>query len=901
MSKLFRLMCAGLFLLPAFPMFAQRAFTPDDLVNWERITQKDISSDGKWAAVKVAPWQGDARLEVYTTAGKKSVTYDAVGKYGFSGSSRYLVVEQLPKTEVVDSLNLKKVKKKMMPMNMLVVHDLDKCTEWHIDSLKSYKLAEGSDWVAYQQGRKDSVLYVASLDGMRRLVFPNVSSYGFSEEGTSLYFVTADTVDGICPGVYRWQEDLEKPLLVKAGKGKFSRCIFDKEGRQLAFLYAEDKALSGKNSTLWLADALQPAEEVVTASTAGVPSGWGISPDGILSFSADGKRLFLGTAPEPLEKDTTVLDKYRPDVQVWSWDEPVQYTVQQYNLKRDLKRTYRALYQVDEQKLIQLGDTLQPQVVLAPEGVGEWALVSTSRPYSVSSMWEGRTRYDYYKVSLADGEKTLVSQADYTRYRLSPAGKYAFGYCEPDSCWYVIDLSANVRYEVTAGLKYPVWDEENDVPDYPAPYGMVGWTEGDERLLVSDRYDIWSLDPVGKGQPINLTRNGRSEGLRYDWIKLDKEAEAIRTSDVQLLTGFDEKKKTTAFYVTDFTASADPKLVLGGDCRLGQVVKATDSSRLLYTKESFRIYPDVWSAALDFKKPVQLTRGILQQDEYLWGSVELVSWISFDGQPLEGLLFKPEGFDPSKKYPMIVNFYERDSENLHQYHMPQAHRSTIDYHLYLSNGYLVFNPDIRYRDGYPGESCFNCLMSGIASIEAKGFVDGSHIGAQGHSWGGYQVAYLATRTSKFAAIESGAPVVNMFSAYGGIRWGSGLNRSFQYEHTQSRLGATPWDGPVRYFENSPLFLLDKVTTPILIMHNDRDGHVPWYQGIEFFVGMKRLQKPAWLLNYTGEVHWPQRLANQLDFQKRMFQFFNHYLKGEPMPVWMKDGVPAVKQPYMLGY
>ena len=216
-------------------------------------------------------------------------------------------------------------------------------------------------------------------------------------------------------------------------------------------------------------------------------------------------------------------------------------------------------------------------------------------------------------------------------------------------------------------------------------------------------------------------------------------------------------------------------------------------------------------------------------------------------------------------------------------------------------GYNVFNPDIRYVDGYPGESCYNCLMPGITMMIAKGYIDEKGIGAQGHSWGGYQVAYLATRTNLFSAIESGAPVVNMFSAYGGIRWGSGMARSFQYEHTQSRLGATPWSSPLRYLENSPLFTMDKVQTPILIMHNDADGHVPWYQGIEYFVAMKRLGKPCWLLNYTGEPHWPMHMANRIDFQRRMFQFFNHYLKNDKMPKWMSEGVPAVEQPFELGY
>jgi len=250
---------------------------------------------------------------------------------------------------------------------------------------------------------------------------------------------------------------------------------------------------------------------------------------------------------------------------------------------------------------------------------------------------------------------------------------------------------------------------------------------------------------------------------------------------------------------------------------------------------------------------------------------------------------------------MIVNFYEKSSQGLYGHHIPERGRSTIGYHYYTSNGYLIFNPDVYYKEGYPGEDAFNCVMPGITKLIATGFVNEKAIAAQGHSWGGYQVAYLATRTNLFAAIESGAPVVNMFSAYGGIRWGSGMNRSSQYEHTQSRIGKSIWESPLRYIENSPIFTMDKVQTPILIMHNDNDGAVPWYQGIEYFIALRRMEKPAWLLNYNNADHWPLRVEDKHDFQIRLAQFFDHYLKGAPMPKWMKEGIPATKKGIEFGY
>ena len=165
----------------------------------------------------------------------------------------------------------------------------------------------------------------------------------------------------------------------------------------------------------------------------------------------------------------------------------------------------------------------------------------------------------------------------------------------------------------------------------------------------------------------------------------------------------------------------------------------------------------------------------------------------------------------------------------------------------------------------------------------------------GQSWGGYQVAYLITQTNMYAAAWAGAPVVNMTSAYGGIRWESGMSRQFQYERTQSRIGGTLWEKPDLYIRNSPLFHLPKVQTPVVIMANDADGAVPWYQGIEMFTDLRRLGKPVWLLQYNGEAHNLVKRENRKDISIRELQFFDHYLKGAPAPVWLEKGVPAVEK------
>lgn len=887
-------------LLPAMSQTAKKNLTVDNLVTWQRISGQAISNNGKWVVCKMEPWEGNATVHLYGAQGREIISFPEADSFTFSHSSDYLIVTQKPKKEIIDSLKVLKTKKDKMPMNALIIYSLSGKKEI-IDSLKAFKLAQKADWIAYQRGRKDSTLYVRSLDGSRVTKFPAVKDFSFAKESGMLYYISAGDGKENKPGLFALNPQKGTSSLLKEGEGVFKQTTFDEKGKALAFLYCEKKDSCYKAMSLWLSEQEQPAKEIATRGNKAFPTGWVINENGKLHFSKTGLRLFLGTSPEPKQKDTLLLAENRPNVQVWSWNEPVQYTVQSYNKEKQLKKSYQAVYNIKNGSLFQLASVDLPDILLGNEGESPLALLFTSRPYSLSSMWEGRTRSDYYTVSLENGERKLLAKADYTQYRLSPQGKYAYGYAETDSCWYTLSLTDAKKVRLTTPVTFIAWDEENDVPDYPNAHGAAGWTANDENLLIYDRYDIWKFNPAVAQEPINLTVDGRKNNIFYRLLKLDKEERFIDLNRFQLLKGFNETTKGNGYYQARLATPAAPKILMAGNYMLSNIDKAKNTEDVIYTMESFEQYPDIHYSTLAFNKSTQLTHGDVQQKDFLWGTAELVSWISLDGRKVEGVVYKPADFNPNKKYPMIVNFYERNSETLYNYRMPEPHRSTIDYHLYNSNGYIVFNPDIRYMDGYPGESCYNCLMPGVSMLIGKGYIDEKAIGAQGHSWGGYQVAYLATRTDLFAAIESGAPVVNMFSAYGGIRWGSGLARAFQYEHTQSRLAGTPWSTPLRYLENSALFTMDKVQTPILIMHNDADGHVPWYQGIEYFVAMKRLGKPCWMLNYTGEPHWPMLTANKIDFQRRMLQFFNHYLKKGKMPQWMSEGVEAVNQPYELGY
>lgn len=844
----------------------KKLLTVNDIVKWNRITDSKISDDGKYVAVKIEPWKGKSVAKLYNSKGEEIFSADSAKTIFFTPDSRYLVLNKAGKKA-----------------ESLVLYSISKKESTKRDSVVSFRLLpDWGNWIAVKG--KDSVLTILDLStGMERK-FTGVADYLPAKRGKSVLIKTKNQL------VYA-QIESNKTIELSNAK-KTDKMSISADGLNVAWISGGELRLKSDGTE---------SRQIAIKGSNSFPNGWRVSENGELRFSDDGTKIYFGTAPAERQRDTTVAKDEWPTVQVWNWKEKTQFTIQVIDKEKDKKKSFLAVYDIKNDIANQIESPSADQSLMLDKGNSDYAVNISNDKYKLEEMWEGRTKYDVYLVNTLLGRSTPVIAGLNGEVRASPKGRFLYWYSLPDSSWFAFSVSKLKEYRVSSPAVIKASDEENDVPEWPSSYQIAGWNEEETALYIYDRYDIWRVSPDGVFAPERITRNGRENHITYRVLKLDEKKEYIDEKNTLLLSSFNQISRESGFCTLNPNRKEEPKQLLSGPFMYGNVQKAASGTEVMYTKESFELFPDLWLSDMSFRKPVRITNANPQQTEFNWGTAELIKWTTLDGKVVEGVIYKPADFDPARKYPMIVNFYEKNSSTLYSYRTPEAHRSTIDYHMYTSNGYVVFNPDIYYKEGYPGESAYNCIMPGISAILNMGFVDKAKIGAQGHSWGGYQVAYLATRTSLFAAIESGAPVVNMFSAYGGIRWGTGHNRSFQYEHEQSRIGKTPWESPLRYIENSPIFSMDKVTTPILIMANDKDGHVPWYQGIEYFTSLKRLQKPVWLLNYSGEVHWPQKMENKIDFQKRMMQFFNHYLKGEPMPEWMSPGVSALDLDYTLGY
>ena len=670
----------------------------------------------------------------------------------------------------------------------------------------------------------------------------------------------------------------------------------DDEGSQLAFIAERDsatRALQKFYKLYYFKTGMDSAIMRVDRNTAGVNKGLTVSDSSLPKFSKDGNKLFFGLANIRQPKDTTVPEFETARLDVWHYNDDYLQPQQLKQLRMEMGRSYQAVLVGDQKKVIQLGGPDAENIYLVDEGNADFVIATSSKGSRIESQWQGFAKQSAYVISIAGGNRKTIKEKHRGLFTVSPQGKYVTWFDGAAKNYFSYNVGTGAIKNISKKITTPLYDDEDDHPDEPPSFGTIGWIENDVALLVNDRYDIWQLDPDDAKAPVNVTAGyGKKSRIVLKYVRLDRDQRFFKANQPLLLEAFNRNSKYSGYYTKSLGASGDPDLMTMGPYGYVAPLKAKQADVYLLGRMTPQESPDVY-ASTDLKNFTKLSNINQQQKDYNWLTAELIKWKMFDGKESEGLLYKPENFDPKKKYPVIFYFYEQDADGLYNYRAPAPSASTINIPYFVSNGYIVMDPNIHYKDGEPGESAYNSVVSAAKHLSKFPWVDSTKLAIQGQSWGGYQVAYLVTRTKMFAAAGAGAPVANMTSAYGGIRWGTGLNRQFQYERTQSRIGATLWQRPDLYIKNSPLFKADKITTPMMIMHNDADGSVPWYQGIELFTAMRRLNKKVWMLQYNGEDHNLVERRNRKDLSIRLGQFFDHFLKGAPAAKWISEGVPAV--------
>jgi dipeptidyl aminopeptidase/acylaminoacyl peptidase len=780
--------------------------------------------------------------------------------------------------------------------------------DYELTTPDSYQDAEGDETPATPVDGGTDLVVRNLLDGKEK-TFTNVLEYYFSKKGQKLLIEQAknpkDSLSKRTVWLYDLKED-KSTVLSKSGND-FKNFTFSEDGSQVAYVAERDakpKELQKYYKLWYYKTGMDSAALLVDKNSEGMKLGMTVSEFGNISFSKSGKRLLFGTAPIQPPKDTTLIDIDLVKLDVWHYNDDYLQPTQLSRLQRDLQTNYLAVYDLDKKLFEQLGSIEIPTIYPTNEGDGDQFVGVTDFGKRIESQWTGNTKKDIYAINVNDGSKKMVKK-DMVGFMspqfISPTGKYIMWYDSKARNYFAWDGDSTKN--ITAKIKFPLWNEEHDSPSDPAPYGVMGWGKDDENVMVYDRYDIWQVN-LNNLDTTQITY-GRKSKIRYRYIQTDREEKAI-LSTVRLLKIFKENDKTEGLTEWWITTSTKNKIITSTSEKnhIDNILKSKYNQVIIFTKETYKSSADLFSNvnSQNMSYPggysqydTRLSSINPQQKDYNWGTAELYKWKAFNGKMSEGVLYKPENFDPTKKYPLILYFYETHSNDLHDYIPPTPTGSRLNISFFVSRGYIVFSPDIHYSIGHPAKSAYDYVVSAAKDLAKNKWIDAANMGIQGQSWGGIQVAQLVTMTDIFKAAWSGAPVANMTSAYGGIRWETGVNRQFQYEKTQSRIGATLWEKPNLYIENSPLFHLPKVKTPMVIMANDADGAVPWYQGIELFTAMRRLGKKVWMLNYNGEAHNLIQRNNKKDISIREQQFFDWLLKGEKPAKWITEGVPAVKK------
>lgn len=937
---------------PGLAAPAKRPLSQKDFAAWRSISSPTLSRDGRILAYAYMPQEGDGDLVVRDLKRGQEWRHGAGAlppppiqlpeelnpeapppqpsiRIAISSDGRYVVATTYPSKADMDKARKARKKPEEMPKGGLLVVDTASGEAVRLENVKSVQVPSRSGaWAAYlkepkPEARKDAVrpdgkgeagpqprpaaekreygseLVLRDLASGAERSFADVLEYSFSRDGRTLLYAVSSRNEAD-NGVYAASPGAAvQPLSV--GKGKYVKLAWDREQRRAAWVSSRDDAAAAVPAYkvyLWERGAAA-AEPAVGADTPGFPKELVVADKGSLGFSRDGRRLYVPVAPpakaprDPKDAEEGSEDRVIADL--WHWKDDFVQPMQRVRANQERSRTYRGVYHLASKRYVQVADPTLPNVLFNDDG--SRALGFDDRPYRrridydgvYSDVWLVDTATGVRKLAVKEFRGSFGGGRAGAPFQWSPDGRRAVYYA--DRAWHMLDAADGSLRKVSAGLV--VAREDHDTPDAPGSYGSAGWARDSAAFIAYDRYDVWRLPVDGTAPRCLSAGDGRAKRIEYRITRIEPVEENDEERGLDLGKPLVLRGESEATRDSGFFRQADqgvPSGLLWGAKNHRFVARAREADTVLLTASRFDEYPELLATDTSFRAPAKVSAGGLQKEPFLWGSAELVPFRSADGVPLQAALYKPEGFDPKKKYPLLVYIYERLSQDLHNFRHPSpSHNPNPSF--YVSNGYLVLMPDISYAVGQPGESALKCVLPAIQAAVDQGGVDEQAIGIAGHSWGGYQIAYMITRTARFRAAEAGAPVGNMTSAYSGIRWGSGQPRQFQYEKTQSRIGPSLYEAPQKYLENSPVFHAARVTTPLLILHDDMDDAVPWYQGIELFLALRRHGKEAYLINYNGEFHGLRRRHNQKDFALRLQQYFDHFLKGTPKPEWMEKGIP----------
>jgi dipeptidyl aminopeptidase/acylaminoacyl peptidase len=881
--------------LSASALAQKPALDTNAIRKWPSVANPAITNDGNYALYTINNHPFESRtLVIQSTNSTWKKEFEGVSQECFTNDSKTLIFR---KGDTLNFLHL----------------GTDKWS--YVVNVNSYKqpIHGKREWLAYQLKNASRELVLRNLITGQEHHYIDVTDWSFDDSGRSVLLKTEHLMDNILTYRLQWLNLSDANMLLiwhSLDLSLVTRYSFDAIGKQLTFIVQKKVGNSIQNTLWYYHIGMDKAVMHVDDYTPGIDSRLSINND-IPKFSKNGQWIYFSLKQTEISKPKTNAVK----IDVWSYQDKELQSVQ---LKNPKSRTFQAVVSIKNNKVIRLEHENEKSTLTELDNI---IIINDNEfgdPSNVEPWWNKSFPKSYYLLSLNDGSKKFLTKVENPEFAFSPKGRYIVYYDRRQNNYFSYDVvkgkTNNISRDIPTLLTYEKSDKF-DNNDY-STVGIAGWFAEDSALLVYDNYDIWQVNSAGDKSAINVTNNyGTKHRIKLRLVlksEHNTSRKIIDPNEPLLITAFSTINKNNGFFKKSINKRGDPELLTMGPYNLFRlqsqqssinttltqyyplIVKAKESDIWIVRRMSTNEAPNFFITN-DFKHYTPLSN-IQPQKKFTWLTAELIKWKQLDKSLSHGILYKPENFDPKKKYPLIIHYYEIMSDKLFDFLTPEFIQGDINIPWLVSQGYLIFTPDIQYTVGKPGQSAYNSVVSAAKYLSRMSYIDAKKIGLQGHSFGGFQTNYLITHSNLFAAAVEGAGVVNSISRYGSINGASGASSNLMYETGQGRMGATLWERPDCYIENSPILKADKVTTPLLIMHNKNDMNVPWSQAVELFTALRRLRKKVWMLQYDDEGHTLYKDSNVAkDYTIRLTQFFDYYLKGLLPPQWMTNGIPAYKK------
>lgn len=896
-------------LFAASALFAQKQkLEPEDYDQWERITSTQLSPNGNWFAYNIEPMDGDGWLII------KKIGSDSTGEHTFMHGIQPTFSENSKWAAFkigVSEDEQEKLKEQKKPVHYkLALMNLATAEVDTLGQINDFSFSDDSKYLAMQKYKPEEVktdgtdLILRELSSGTNQLIGNVAEYSFNDSG-SLLAIRVDASEKLGNGVHLYDLEEQSVSVLDSDTTSYKHLEWSDEGSSLAFMKARmDEDYKEDAYLVYAFQNLEDDKEKMVfdqRSVSAFPDSFRVVSYRAPYWSEDRERLFFGikkwekkedvkTDSTDAKADSAKTEKSDDDldptnVEVWHWKDAEIQPRQEITANIDQEANFMSAWHLGDDKFVQLADEEIEDVVLT--GDQRHAIGSDPTPYepAFEESWE-----DIYLIDVATGNRKKIL-TKHESVRPSPAGNYLIYF--KDKNWWTYDIENDEHNNLTQNIDTRFENFKSVTGRINVrPFGAGQWHEDDDWVLLYDQYDVYRAQP--DGSDIAKITDGAPQKIRYrqDWISTQEPF--IEDDQAVFFSMYGDTTKNRGYARLN---DDNVEQLIYKPAMINRLDKATDADKFVYQLQTATDSPDFFHVGESFKNPVALTNTNTQQDDYYWADDELITFTNKRGQQLQGRLLYPANYQPGKKYPMITYIYERRSQTMHSYSMPTK-RSPYNFRRFSSEGYFVFQPDITYKLRDPGVSAVESVVPAVKKVLETGMINEDQVGLTGHSWGAYQTSFIITQTDLFNSAVAGAPLTNMISMYNSIYWNSGTPDATIFEISQGRFPDPWWQDRENFVENSPIFNLENMDTPLLVEFGTDDGAVDFNQGVELYNAMRRMQKPFVMLVYEGENHGLARKENQIDYATRAFQWHEHFLLGKEPADWITEGLPYIERPEM---